>query len=398
MKILQLSVRLNEGGAASIALDLHRRLLNSGVNSTYAYGYGKKAGSNPKAMEIPNVIKCSSRFNVLPNFVYHRLFGKDIFPPLGPGKKSFLTAINEADIVHIHILHSYFLPYFWFIKHLLKENKKVVWSIHDSWLLTGRCAITDGCLAWQNGCGSCITQKNYPPSFFDFSRAEFEKKKSAINSLGKNLNIVCLSRDIANTYRQRFHTIKTSVIGNGLDMEIEKLIPQISSKQATDKTKILIIANDLAYGAKTNPKIILEVSALKNSELHIVGKNSPFSGFNIINHGEITSREQLVKIYLMMDLMLFTSIVDTFPLVIMESLACGTPVLAVKSPAAETLLGLVGAKPLGSDLLIKHIKNKTWWNIYDTQGRQTLQNNALSVFSGKIMCKNYMDIYQDMLK
>lgn len=41
MKILQFNVRLAEGGAAGVALDLHLRSLEKGLSSRFVYGYGK---------------------------------------------------------------------------------------------------------------------------------------------------------------------------------------------------------------------------------------------------------------------------------------------------------------------------------------------------------------------
>lgn len=41
MNILQFNVRLAEGGAAGVALDLHQRALQKGLQSRFVYGYGK---------------------------------------------------------------------------------------------------------------------------------------------------------------------------------------------------------------------------------------------------------------------------------------------------------------------------------------------------------------------
>ena len=51
MKILQFNVRLTEGGAAGVALDLHLRSLEKGLSSRFVYGYGKggkKSASHAK--------------------------------------------------------------------------------------------------------------------------------------------------------------------------------------------------------------------------------------------------------------------------------------------------------------------------------------------------------------
>ena len=39
MNIVQFNVRLAEGGAAGVALDLHQRALQKGLTSQFIYGY-----------------------------------------------------------------------------------------------------------------------------------------------------------------------------------------------------------------------------------------------------------------------------------------------------------------------------------------------------------------------
>ena len=47
MKILQFNVRLAEGGAAGVALDLHLRALEKGLSSRFVYGYGNGGKKAP---------------------------------------------------------------------------------------------------------------------------------------------------------------------------------------------------------------------------------------------------------------------------------------------------------------------------------------------------------------
>ena len=58
MNILQFNVRLAEGGAAGVALDLHQRALQHGFSSRFIYGYGK-GGKKASAMMI--IHRCLNR-------------------------------------------------------------------------------------------------------------------------------------------------------------------------------------------------------------------------------------------------------------------------------------------------------------------------------------------------
>lgn len=57
MNILQFNVRLAEGGAAGVALDLHQRALQQGLASHFVYGYGKGGKESVSHQNYPQVIK-----------------------------------------------------------------------------------------------------------------------------------------------------------------------------------------------------------------------------------------------------------------------------------------------------------------------------------------------------
>lgn len=59
MKILQFNVRLAEGGAAGVVLDLHLRALEKGLSSRFGYGYGYGKGGK-KAPVMRNTHRLSN--------------------------------------------------------------------------------------------------------------------------------------------------------------------------------------------------------------------------------------------------------------------------------------------------------------------------------------------------
>ena len=64
MKILQLNCRLS-GGAAQVAKQLHCHLNSASLpkaESTFAYGYGEKGGTDIRARSLGNVVRLTPRF------------------------------------------------------------------------------------------------------------------------------------------------------------------------------------------------------------------------------------------------------------------------------------------------------------------------------------------------
>lgn len=399
MKVLQLNLRLNEGGAAKMAVDLHRRLLYSGINSRLCYGYGRRAKKNQDESNVPNVFQSANRFSIIANFLIHQAIGIDLIPPFRMLQRRLIAEIKASDIVHLHVLHSYYMPLAWLISSLVKMNKKVLWTAHDDWLLTGRCAFTNGCENWRSGCGACLTWRNYPPSFFDMSRSEFVRKRKWINRLGENLKIVSPTEHVATELRSIYSKSEVITIANGIDSEMETAIKNATTFKQEDclnrPIRVLVIANDLSYAAKTNRNIVRLVAERAKCEIHTVGKKSPFNMSNVVNHGEILSREELVKLYSLMDVMLFTSTVDSFGLVIAESLSCGTPVIAVNTSVSREVLSKVGAYPVGSiEEIVNCIIKNAYLKIYPHNDRKELQEAALRVFSGETMYRNYVSAYR----
>ncbi|HFE7294222.1 TPA: colanic acid biosynthesis glycosyltransferase WcaC, partial [Klebsiella pneumoniae] len=79
MVIFQLNVRLAEGGAAGVALDLHRRAIAQNIFSTFIYGYGKKGLKSKSHNIYDNVIKNTNIITSYLNLLTHPFLNYDPF-------------------------------------------------------------------------------------------------------------------------------------------------------------------------------------------------------------------------------------------------------------------------------------------------------------------------------
>jgi putative colanic acid biosynthesis glycosyltransferase len=399
--VLQVNVRLNEGGAANVAFDLHNRLQKKpGYSSRYYYGYGKSAKPNPLEGEL-RAKHISNRLQVAANYFLHKVFNYDPIRPVGFLKKQFLEEVEASDIIHLHVVHSYFLSFSWLIKILIESKKKIVWTLHDHWIVTGRCAFIDGCNNWNNACGSCPTLNNYPPVWFDRSDVIRLKKRDLIMKLAEaGCTFVSPSEHLMSDIRCVYPDIDIQVVHNALDMDTEKILKSTANLKVpstkNNVIRVMVIAHDLNYRGKTNQDLVNKVKLLSNIEIHTVGKNSPFSGERVINHGYVSTKTDLFKIYQQIDLMLFTSIVDNFPLVIGESLGLGIPVIASNSAAANEILSLVGGRSSKADFeIINALNNENWMEcFYANQTLEEVQNKAIQALSGCRLLQEYIHLYE----
>jgi len=398
MQIVHINVRLSEGGAAGVALDLHNRSLQAGIESQFFYGYG--SGARPSAYEA-NVAGSSHlgrRSSVVLNYAIHRLCGMEFICPAAEEAGHLRDAVRNADVVHLHAIHSFFAPFGW-LAGVLQEARQIVWTCHDFWPITGRCAFLEGCEGWKSGCGGCPTGSNYPPSILDFSAYTFRMRRELIGRQLERIVFVAPSRFVAEQYRQAFPGARVEVIYNGVDAVLERALADVKSEsqdvEPARPVRVLIVANDLSDPTKIDRAMVGELLALKSVELHTIGKNSPFGGTNVVNHGSVRDRLEMVKLMRGMDALLFTSLKDTFGLVMIEAMVCGVPVLALPSDAANEVLGVVGQPTLEAQEIMRILGSGRESGSPLREMKKLLSGGALSAFSGQSMFEKYCGLYRE---
>lgn len=403
MKVLQINVRLQEGGAARIALDLHRQLNDSGIESRFAYGWGEKGGRSLFEANVPFGFQVGQQIQVASNMLLHRVMGIDCVPPVGLARRALVEAIRWADVIHLHVIHSYFLPIGWLIKELTCAHKPVVWTAHDYWMLTGRCASTEGCEGWKNGCGCCRTQENYPPSLMDLSASQFAFKRASLARLGSSLHVVSPSEFVAESIREGFPGLDVRVIPNWIDSEFEMALCEVQMSNApmdfaAEKIKVLVVANDLSDPTKVDRELINKLMEVHHIEIHTVGQNSPFVAAGVVNHGRISQRTRMVEIITAADVALFTSVKDTFGLVMIEALACGVPVFAVDSSAAREVLRVIGIRPIENKLkIVNLLRNRELPSCYSGMSRAVLRDDISRHFGQAVAVSRYVAAYEEAM-
>ena len=67
-----------------------------------------------------------------------------------------LEEYKEADVIHLHWVNQGFLS-FQTLQKIIDSGKRIVWTMHDAWNMTGICHLTLGCEAYRNECGNCTS-------------------------------------------------------------------------------------------------------------------------------------------------------------------------------------------------------------------------------------------------
>ena len=309
----------------------------------------------------------------------------------------------KPDLIHVHSMCDNYLNVNLFFNYLRKADIPVVWTLHDNWAFTGRCA-QFRCEKWKEGCGNCPHLDFFPKSlFFDNTRKVWQKREKLYNSM-KKMTLVTPSKWLAGLVRvslfKDHHPIK--VINNGINLNVFKPIETDFRKQFHLEDKFIIL--DVAYFWDAGKGLHVFQQLAKDLpdqfKIVMVGTNDETDKVlpsNIISIHKTYNQEELVKIYSAADLFVNPTTDENFPTVNMESLACGLPVLTYATGgSAEIIDETCGSSvPSGDYEALKaeiiHIyENKPFKK--EACLRRASQFNMDDKF------REYLDLYRELLK
>lgn len=324
-KLVLLNVVCN-GSTGKIMCDLAKSASNNGYDVTCIYGRG-----NPK--EDVNCLKFNSKLGIY----FHVLFARLGFNGRGSyfATKKLVKYLKKTnpDIIHMHNIHGYWINLKVLFKYLKNNyNGKIVWTLHDCWSFTGHCSYFtfSKCNKWQNECNKCPQLKSYPKEYFDTTKREYKLKKKIFTEL-KNTTLVTPSTWLKELVEKSFlknYTI--DVINNGIDLSIFKkdANEEIYGKYniSKDKKIILGVANIWEERKGLNDFIELSKKIGREYQIILVGIDS-IDNSNIKCVKRTSNQQDLASLYSIATVLFIPTYEDNYPTVILESIACDTPVL-----------------------------------------------------------------------
>jgi len=403
MKILFLSSYVDPGSGASILVRLANRLKQEGHEVrilTTCTGFDSgiiKSVCLPRGTGFINKVLNK----VIPNYfnlIYFQLLVE-------------IQAYNP-DVISIHWTHGRKpIP----IQLIPKLNQKypVFWTIHDLWPITNN-------------------------SFFEFTECEALLKENK-NNLKGLIRQIEFTPELLLRYKRTLlgstdlHTISPSKwlqekinaspvfrsaanhhIPNGVDINVFRPLEQYKLKEkygVPQKHKvILFLAANLAderkgfyYFAKaldclrkTNPHLADNITTL------LIGENgkgaSEFLPTEVKNLGSTKDISKLVEYYNVADVFVSASLADNFPSTSLESLACGTPIVAfdvggVSEIVIHNKTGLLSKSKNAGDLARNIGKILTDKGLHSSLSMEC-RNYAINSFSMEEFLNSYLELFQ----
>lgn len=253
-------------------------------------------------------------------------------------------AFQKADVINMHNLHgSYFnfraLPE-------IAAHKPIVWTLHDMWAMTGHCAYAYDCERWRTGCHDCQLLKEPgrqivepPPVPIDRTRSVWEAKRYVYQQM--QLYIITPSQWLCSLVRKSILSPASIVrcIPNGIDLNVFRPLDRKTARQALDLPEDTLIIFFSAQGVMHGRKGFLYfLQALE--KLHDIHSTWLLASGGKVELGEQAKRfkvrqlghlsdEHLQRLaFTAADVFVFPTLADNQPLVLIEALACGTPIVS----------------------------------------------------------------------
>jgi len=413
MKILIINTHDISGGAARAAYRLHQALLESGVESRMLVQSKKSAdetviGRKNITIGQKAVGMVRPQLDGLPKRIYkHKT--KTLFSlawvPLG-GVISGIEAF-DPDVVHLHWICDGMMS----IEEIGKIKKPIIWSLHDMWAFTGGCHYDEECGKYASRCGSCpvLGSKNE----YDLSQRVFSRKQRAFANMD-NVTIIGLSRWLADCARNSLLLANKRVVNlpNPIDT---KVFAPVSKEKARKALNLPLDKKLILYGAmsatsdprKGYDELIKALRMMpKDSDTEIVvfgsaGSDNSLDGGHKKHYLGNVDEDLLPSLYSAADVMVVPSLQENLSNAIMESLACGTPVIAFAIGGNGDLIdhklnGYLAEPFISADLA----KGISW--VLDSAHPEMLAQNArekvLRCFDSKVVARQYIELYQSVIK
>jgi glycosyltransferase involved in cell wall biosynthesis len=317
--------------------------------------------------------------------------------------------ITGADVLHLHWTNQGFLSTN-NLKQLVNLGKPIVWTLHDMWAIYRRMPLFWACNHFINQCGNCFMLRD--PGNDDLSHTGWLRKSSLLGAT--NISIVTCSNWLAGVALQSSLLDHKSVqaIPNPIDTDLFSPRDRTGARQ---KWGVSAGAKVILFGAAnindTRKGIPYLVEALKllshdhpseDIEIVIFGKNKHFDAsvlpYPVIQLGTITNNADLAELYSLADVFVSPSIQDNLPNMIMEAMACGTPVAAFNTGGIPDLIDhnqngylaqFESARDLATGLY-------TLLNAGDGPGKAA-REKVLTKFNNQTVAGQYLQLYNSLL-
>ena len=411
MKVLLLSTSDLNGGAARAAYRLHEALRRSGVDS-YMLVLNRQSDNE-------YVIGATHRLARAEQFVYGRLddyatrsFRTDPYVrfSLGLTSSQVLREIERInpDVINLHWINKGFVS----IERLSYFRQPLVWTLHDMWAFTGGCHYDEGCGKYTQVCGACPVINSSRTK--DLSYWVYQRKKNALAHI-RDLTIVAPSQWLARCAEasRLLRGRAVHVIPNALDTA--RYQPSSSEtlrrQLAVPDGKPLVLFGSMGAEIDRRKGYQLLMGAVAkliarrvDFAIAIFGsadeKEDLFQGVPVHALGKLSDERTLIDAYSAATVTVVPSRQENLGNVIMESLACGTPVVGFEVGGNPDLITHRKNGYLAAPLSEEDLADGIGWALHHNAQRElqeTCRQTIQEFCDYSLVSKRYIDLFSSIV-
>ena len=412
MKVRLFNTLDQRGGAAKAALRLTRALRKLSVDAELCVAQkdgGEAFVHGPATRKQKVLFRLGQFLDDWPMRSYARKKSASFSVGRRSGYSMPETSGHDVDLIHLHWINSGMLS----ISDIASTGKPLVWTFHDSWPFTGGCHVPGDCDAYTRSCGQCPVLQSQRHN--DLSRKIHSLKMNTLRKL--DFSIATPSHWMAACIRASsiFAGREVHVVPNGVDVELFKPVDRQHARDIlgvpADKFVVLMGAEHIdrddnkGFHWLVETLVSLPEPERKNIHLLIFGMSEPAqrpnTGTSQQYLGRLHDEFSLVLAYAAADITAVPSRQESFGFTALESMSCGTPVLAFNATGLKDIVLQRQTGYLAEPYSVADLQTGLLWLMDEHQRQATglaARERAVSLFSMSQVAQQYIHIYNGELK
>lgn len=408
MHVVMLSDMETTGGAAIAASRLAKALADKGMKISRIMGIGESSfptNAWDSYTVFPNISG-----GYIPKLIEKCAIGSitRIYSKISERRIGALLNALKPDIINVHNIHGAgWLPE---IISCCTAFAPVVWTLHDMWSFTGRCAYAYNCQLFMKGCDqTCPTAHEYPHTNRNNIVSAWKIREKLFSETINNLVAVTPSQWLAvEAQKGLWNGHQVMNIPNGLPLDLYRPLSRKDAKESLGiscEGPLMLAAAQYLFEKRKGGHILLETLQELEEDVSIMtfGMNKieiQDKKHKIFNLGFVSESKKVLSLNAA-DFYVHPAPVDNLPNVVMESIACGTPVVGFDTGGVPEMVREFKTGWIASDISPASLAATIDSALCDVAKGYTMRDSCRLIaekeYDVNLQAERYMQLFQSLL-
>lgn len=419
----------DSGGAGKAAYRQHRALVDKQVDSTMLVLHKETSDPTVKVMPgsytegvITTALKFDPAETAWKSAIKQWKTGVSDYSNRPAGFEQFSSPVSsvrldlvkefiEADIVHLH-----WMPGLLDYNHSARalQGKPVVWTLHDMNPFTGGCHYSAGCRRYEQSCGTCPQLGAEREA--DLSQEGWRKRRELYQQL--DLHVVVLSEWLGELAQKSglFANVPLHHIPNSLNTEIYKPDSRGEFRKwlgVAETERLVLFGSDSVKNLRKGFPYLVQALEILSERQNYTNVTLGFFGrmkeevrlpasFRVLPLGTIKDEQTLAGIYAAADVFVLPSLEDNLPNTLLESFACGTPVVGFDIGGIPDVIEHKKTGYLAQPFAAESITDGIEWVLSERENgrdfKAVCRKKVEDDFSPEMQAQALIDLYKGLVK